>query len=425
MQLFVSLGITIFKSKADSSDILFDRNSLFIAKADKKCMQLLDFFKNGATTEEAVIKFGNSVRETIVKLIDMHFLVNNTDDVPHVSEDRSNVNISGFRLILTEKCNLRCKHCYVYKNDKEMSRETLLDSIDKSVEFAANKDFIYHFFGGEPLLRFDLIKLAVERINQYHKEGKIKNPIYRITTNGTLITDEMAKFFAEHSFGVGISLDGWKSLNDKIRIYANGKGTYDDVVRGFEILKKNGVEQAWFLVTAYNELLDKLPEIVQFMCTTFNLAHLTINTPFDSEHIGWTVDGRKFANTLLECIDKSKEMNVEIHSGADQFLFALGKKLPRTHSCVFGENQIRVTVATDGKTSTCTQYWGEKLPKEFILKKDQKKALIGKRDLCKNCIAKNVCGGPCPIHRVLSGQQYDKNKCDFYKELLTQTITHV
>lgn len=143
-------------------------------------------------------------------------------------------------LQLTQSCNFRCKYCsYTQSNplqrhhaNKEMSKETAEKAIrflrDHSVDCP---DVCVGFYGGEPLLKMELVK---ELTKYAEKILSGKNIIFTITTNGSLLTDDIVEFFLLHDFHVVISLDGPKEINDKNRVYANGTGTFDSVIKNLE-----------------------------------------------------------------------------------------------------------------------------------------------------------------------------------------------
>lgn len=151
-------------------------------------------------------------------------------------------------LQLTQMCNLRCDYCIYsenssynrYHSDHKMSFETAKKLIDFYHAHSIDSEKIaIAFYGGEPLLEFELIKRIVGYANEVF-EGK---PIlYRMTTNATLFTDEAIEFFFDsgNDFFILISLDGPKSIQDKNRKFPNGKGSYDMILKNIQkIYNKN------------------------------------------------------------------------------------------------------------------------------------------------------------------------------------------
>lgn len=145
-------------------------------------------------------------------------------------------------LITTEDCNLRCKYCVYsdcYQNKKAYSSKYMdIETALKAVDLFKNmhekkvikgyKDLPkINFYGGEPLLNYHLIKSVVK----YVKKISFKNVQYLITTNGTVMNDEMIDFLAKYNFIVSFSLDGDKFNHDRNRVQKNGEKTHEKIIR--------------------------------------------------------------------------------------------------------------------------------------------------------------------------------------------------
>lgn len=145
-------------------------------------------------------------------------------------------------------CNLHCSYCFYHDigsnrtqaNRGLMSLDTFKILARKAL--ASTDSFCtFSFQGGEPALAgLNFFRSAVEIIHQYNEKNI---PVYyTFQTNGTLITEEWARFFAEHHFLVGVSLDGPPEIHNKHRTDSSHRHTYADVLTGIENLRKNGVE---------------------------------------------------------------------------------------------------------------------------------------------------------------------------------------
>ena len=106
----------------------------------------------------------------------------------------------------------------------------LILAINKFLKDSDN--FTISFFGGEPLLSFGLINKIVNYYNLLNR-----NINYAITTNGTLINDNIAKLLVQNKFNVTISIDGTEEIHNKYRVDSNGKGSYDKAINGLRLLK--------------------------------------------------------------------------------------------------------------------------------------------------------------------------------------------
>lgn len=143
---------------------------------------------------------------------------------------------------VTEDCNLRCKYCYlVHKNNlKKMSFETAKKAVDyilSAQEIYDKPAVVWDFIGGEPLLEIDLIDAISDYIKDqmYIKRHPwFNNYMFSLTTNGLLYgTDKVQKYIKKNikHLSISISVDGNKIKHDMQRVYPDGHGSYDDVVK--------------------------------------------------------------------------------------------------------------------------------------------------------------------------------------------------
>jgi uncharacterized protein len=155
--------------------------------------------------------------------------------------------ITRLVLLIAQTCNLKCSYCFAeaymgsHFDNPIMSPATAHAAIEKVFKTASDVPGIL-FFGGEPLIGFTTIKEAVRVSEEYCTFHKAPMPTFTITTNGTLIDNEVTEFFKRHNFSVTISLDGPQYVNDKQRQFPSGKGTYDTVKRNIDLLLGAGVE---------------------------------------------------------------------------------------------------------------------------------------------------------------------------------------
>jgi len=156
-------------------------------------------------------------------------------------------------------CNLNCKYCYEGSNSGTVMEEhTLRNAIRKSGEVAENIEILWH--GGEPLLAghgFFRLAAGIEKEVSDETGAIFENPIQ---TNGTLVDDEFLELFDELDMRPGTSLDGWREIHDANRIYKNGKGSFDDVIRFIEKRRQRGKDVGVISVIT-NLSVDKPEEL--------------------------------------------------------------------------------------------------------------------------------------------------------------------
>ncbi len=165
--------------------------------------------------------------------------------------------IQNLTLAVTENCNFRCRYCTYsggYKDqrthsNKKMSLKTARAAIDFLHETVKDEhiscDCDYHsekqednriglgFYGGEPFLEFNLIKKSIEYFESF--DWGDKKIYHGMTTNGSLLSDDVIDFVLEKDIHLTFSLDGPKNIHDRARVFANGKGTFDTI---FSNIKK-------------------------------------------------------------------------------------------------------------------------------------------------------------------------------------------
>lgn len=217
-----------------------------------------------------------------------------------------NANSSQLILVLTGKCNMRCEYCvYCEKYPKEIgySEEDMdIDTAFKAVDMyfslhnekklhGYRKQPMINFYGGEPLIKFELIKKVVEY-------AEAKDPLTRfyITTNGLLLNEKVAEFVSQHRFAITFSLDGFKENHDRNRVTVGGTPTFDTVIRNIhklqEIKKKKGVIQPISFNCCFDNYTD-IEKCVDFFCqhyeefSPFFTMYNQIN-PYDTSYYIWT-----------------------------------------------------------------------------------------------------------------------------------------
>lgn len=179
----------------------------------------------------------------------------NKDDIKIIKKVRSkdveeiikNIGIKELILIVTEECNLRCKYCVYSGNydnnrihksnymDDIIAKKAIHKYLNECKQFRKSNLFfkpIIGFFGGEPLLNFNVIKEAVRFSKDIYKE-KI---LYTMTTNAMLLTEEKLDFLVENNFLLVISLNGDRYENDRLRVDIKNSGSFDRVISNMKRL---------------------------------------------------------------------------------------------------------------------------------------------------------------------------------------------
>lgn len=174
-------------------------------------------------------------------------------------------------LNLINDCNLVCKYCWndsgSYSKQNEhikMRQDVAFKAVDLLIKGSGNKkELVVDLYGGEPILNFELVKKVIRYCKSREKETK-KEFHFLLATNGTLLTLEKAKFLDANGVDIAISIDGEKKIQDKMRPFRTGAGTYDVLMKNLEKipmdLKKRMVARA--TVTPF---YPKIVEIFKFL----------------------------------------------------------------------------------------------------------------------------------------------------------------
>lgn len=176
-----------------------------------------------------------------------YLLENRVEEIEHpdtaMLSHTLNEKMEYLLLQVTQECNLRCHYCVYGGNyetrvhsDLNMDISLAEKAIDYYLEHSSQAaELMVGFYGGEPLLKMDLIKHCVSYIKAKATDKVVK---FTVTTNGTLLTIERAQYFSENNFHIVISLDGSKEDHDKNRIFRDsGKGTFDVIMRNMQRIR--------------------------------------------------------------------------------------------------------------------------------------------------------------------------------------------
>lgn len=411
----------------DGEIIHFEEDSLNLTELSELHRCLLTEFSEKKTRKEVIVIYNNDpeVVAVVDELIELG-LVKEKLPIQPLQHFNFRPNVRSFRVVLTEKCNLRCNECFVTKNVdrlRTMSQKTLERVIRSTIPYGIEECITYHFFGGEPLLRFDHIKRAVKILEEAVAQGGMIRPLYTITTNATIITEEIIGFFKEYDFKVGVSMDGPEEINDQLRVYANGHGTFKIIERNYNRLVKAGID-CHVLITPHLDYLDELPSIFLSILDTYPMKTITVNTPLNWGTVQWAVPGKRYASLLIKLLRIGQEFGVSVDSAASPPLAALAGNIRRESPCSLVCDKVMASIGPDGNMSYCSQKWHPFLGIPIIVNAKLQTPIHRSND-CLICEVRGICGGPCPAFQRISGNSLDRNKCDFMRALLKEAMMNL
>ncbi len=240
-------------------DALSQKAIALLRDHPREARDLLDeLVAGGANVEDA--------KECIEELVASRALAPEGGWKEPVDEAPAKFPLQTLVINLTNQCNLSCQYCYEYGEDKVatpegkpkfMELETAKQSVDFLFQEAAERKSVHiTFFGGETLMNFPLLKQIVD----YSRAEADKRAVaidYSMTTNATLLRPEIIEYLTANAIGVTVSMDGPKELNDQLRVFANGKGSYDVIVpKVKELLKQHTTRPIAARVTLTSGVTD-------------------------------------------------------------------------------------------------------------------------------------------------------------------------
>ena len=169
---------------------------------------------------------------------------------------KRNTVIKALCLHIAHTCNLNCEYCFAsqgkYHGERAlMSLEVGKRAIDFLIENSGSRvNLEVDFFGGEPLMNFDVVKEIVAYARSIEKKYN-KNFRFTLTTNGMLVDDDVIEFANKECHNVVLSLDGRKEIHDRLRKTVNGKGSYDIIVPKFQEFVKRREGRGYYVRGTY------------------------------------------------------------------------------------------------------------------------------------------------------------------------------
>ena len=305
--------------------------------------------------------------------------------------------LTNLMIYVTNNCNLRCFYCFVNKDERRMDFKTAKASVDFLIRQEKKTEKLsINFFGGEPLLEFDLIKKVVEYSKQQGEKYN-RNFKFNVTTNATLFTKEIVDYFWENDFGVLFSFDGDKKQIVKVK----GVKAYNQMLNSVKLLKKRDF-RLYARVTVRPDDLRMVDAVKHIFKVGFDAASLCQMSGTDA----WNKEETE--NAFMELADyyiqqANKDNILALNFINKDLMASMGVQKPSERPCGAGRGLIAVTV--DGKILPCQhpETWEQNhvLGNVFEKKLDEeirRPFLEYTRDDfigCDNCIARSHCIGAC------------------------------
>ena len=321
--------------------------------------------------------------------------------------------VKALCLHVAHDCNLKCKYCFAEEGEYHGHRSLMSIEVGKkAIDFIiANskhrKNIEIDFFGGEPLMNWEMVKQTVTYAREKEKETG-KNFRFTMTTNGMLLNDEIIDYLNENMHNVVLSLDGRKEVNDNMRQTINGKGSYDIILPKFKkLVEKRGNKSYYLRGTFTHHNLDFSEDVKHMKELGFDEVSVEpVVAPNEMDYALTTEDVPKLCKEY-EKLAKYILTKTRQEDGFNFFHFMVDLEggpciHKRLAGCGSGTEYLAVT--PEGDLYPCHQFVGmdefkmgnvEDGVTNVNLRKKFEKCNVYSKDECKSCWAKFFCSGGC------------------------------
>lgn len=406
-----------------------------ICEIDDRTLALLK--QNGKTYEELknnlASLFSEDELDELIKSMYEYGFIENRDEELENNSNQISAAISALNLLVVQDCNLRCSYCYAdegkYQNSGIMDISTAKKSVDFLIDKSESEELWICFFGGEPLLNFKLIKEVVDYCYKKEKETG-KKFRFSMTSNGTVINDEIEEFIIKNNIKLQISVDGDKKTHDANRYYSGKIGSHDILLKKTKSFREKGLLDARGTITTKE--LDLVHTYDYLRSVGFD--NIALSPAFNLLTVEeYDIMADAFVDFYLNFEKRIKEKKYEEVKKNVMFMqelsFIHGSNI-RITACGAGNNLY--AISTNGDIYPCQRFVGSK---EAILGNvfegdDKQRDLLKKVTIdnfkkCSDCWIRNLCVGGC-IHNnfSLSGDINSPYEplCEYRKKITAESI---
>ena len=372
---------------------------------------MLEKYKNDSTVNEAEIE---SVFDAIEELIKTKQLFTK-DTFKNKAFDFKNRNtvIKALCLHIAHTCNLNCEYCFASQGKYHGDRALMTFDVGKrAIDFLIENSGTRHnlevdFFGGEPLLNFEVVKKIVEYARSIEKQYN-KNFRFTLTTNGMNINDDIIEFCNKEMDNVVLSLDGRKHIHDLTRKTISGKGSYDVIVPKFlDFVKKRKDKSYYMRGTFTKNNIDFTNDIFHMADLGFTELSMEPVVCKPSEPYALTEEDLPELYNQYEILAKEMLKREEEGRPITFYHYMLDLKngpciYKRISGCGSGTEYMAVTPW--GELFPCHQFVGDPnysignifdgIKNKELVNKFKNCNAYARKD-CTNCWAKLYCSGGC------------------------------
>lgn len=418
-------------------NILLDVNNSNFYSVENIYCDIADYFSKENVTDDVIQeKYNNEqIQEALNNLIEFGFICDEEPKYEEIAieQDKEVINLV---VNVSHNCNLRCKYCFAstgnYNGARDLMSQEMADkTLDWFLKQAKESNVLnINLFGGEPLTNIPLVKYMVKRCRELEKEYDKKIYI-TISTNGTILNDELVQLIKENDIGLQLSIDGDKEIHDANRPAANGKSSYDMLAENVKTLLGE-VDNAGLIprATVAKGVTD-VPRIVNHMLNDMHFKCVALTpalgshpeTSYNQEDLDeYFKKYDELAETFLEKLRQGEEFNIyPFTSEVD----AVSKGIRRIYGCGSGLGFASIDIK--GNIYPCMRFIGNE---DYIIGHvetgfNEKRQMfydrtVYKRTHCRECWARHLCGGACVAVQVECGESlesYNPMVCQVAKRM--------
>ena len=416
----------IHRYKSNGFNIVLDINSGCIHLVDEVTYEVLPYLEEGLGTEAIAEKLENkynredietSVREcNKLKEDGMLFTKDVYENVIEEFSNNRQTVVKALCLHIAHDCNLACRYCFAGEGEYHGRRALMSYEVGKkALDFliansGSRKNLEVDFFGGEPLMNWQVVK---DLVKYGREQEKLHNKKFRftLTTNGVLLNDEVMEFCNKEMGNVVLSVDGRKEVHDYMRPFRKGAGSYDLIMPKFQKFAESRNQDKYYVRGTFtHHNLDFSKDVLHLADLGFKQISVEPVVAADTEE--YAIREEDIPQIMEEYDTLAKEMIKREKEGKGFNFFHFMIDLTggpcvykRLSGCGSGTEYLAVTPW--GDFYPCHQFVGEEQylmgnVDEGITKPEIQKEFGGcnvytKKD-CKDCFARFYCSGGCPAN---------------------------
>ncbi|MBQ6876297.1 MAG: thioether cross-link-forming SCIFF peptide maturase [Lachnospiraceae bacterium] len=351
--------------------------------------------------------------------------------------------VKALCLHVAHTCNLNCAYCFAsqgkYQGERAiMSLEVGKRALDFLIENSkGRRNLEVDFFGGEPMMNFDMVKELVAYAREREKEAK-KNFRFTFTTNGVLIDDEMIDFVNREMSNVVLSLDGRKEIHDRYRVDYAGNGSWEKIVPKFQKLVEARGNKNYYMRGTFThanpDFLKDIEEMLRLGFTELSMEPV-VCAPEDPSAL--TAEDMP---VVFEQYEKLAELMLARHREGKPFTFYHYMIDLKGGPCIYkrvsgcGSGTEYMAVTPWGDLYPCHQFVGEEKFKlgniwdgvtNSAIQDEFASCNVYSRPECADCWAKLYCSGGCAAnayHATGAITGVYKYGCELFKKRMECAI---